>query len=115
MIGDRFRHADVRRGGENKFSPGSFLSLEPDDEFSVVRQICRINFHPRGNVLLESRATTEQNKERRERSERILSEQTDERFPHHVRADECAVQVHSERDLVWRWDVVLMRHVVRQA
>ena len=115
MRGDGCGHIDVRRGGENKFSPGRLLLFEPSDEFGVIRQVCRIHFHPRGDVLLECRTTTKQNEERADRRERILSQQADERFPHHVRADERAVQIHGERDLVWRLDVVLMRHVVRPA
>lgn len=98
MIGNRPGHVDVRSGGEHQRAAVALLRLQPVPEGFVIRHAVRRDPHPRGQMLLEMRAPTNQQTQRPKRGQGIFSQQPDERFPHHVRANQRAVQIHGERD-----------------
>ena len=56
VIGNRFRHLQIGRRGENDFSPGGFLFTEKFQERFVVGQGGRVNRDASGKLLFQERA-----------------------------------------------------------
>jgi hypothetical protein len=98
VIGNRFRHPQIGRGGENDFPPGGFLFAEKFQKRFVIGQGGGINFDSRGEFMFQQRATAHPPEQDREKLEWISSQQPSEGFPEQVGFDERAVQIHDERD-----------------
>ncbi len=101
VIGNRFGHLQIGRGGENDFSPAIFLFAEKFQERFVEGQGGGINRDAPRELLLQERTPARPPEQNLKKAERILSEQPRERFPEQVSLDERAVQIHDERDLIF--------------
>ena len=73
--------------------------MQPREKGFIQRQVGGINGHARGELLFQQRPSTRPPEENLEYGKRIPAQESRERFPHHVGADERAVEVNDERNI----------------